>query len=158
MNKNEIYLAKDEKLFGPYTQTEFKKMQSTGVDRQYSWVWSPNRDQWEPIDPMPPRLEQLLAKVQKNSQLEASGIEVICHNRHQLVSGRLTRVTESGAKMQSPKKSATPAINPNNQVILNLLDPESGKTVNVRALLAQVERNRDGSWSYDLRWEQVPSL
>jgi hypothetical protein len=42
-------------------------------------------------------------------------------------------------------------------VILNLLDSESGKSMNVQAHIAGVARTAAG-WIYQLRWESCPDL
>lgn len=82
---------------------------------------------------------------------------VICHNGSAIVSGTFVLVTETGCEIRDDGDSSTPQFALRSPVVLNILDQKQGKSVNVRAVAADVRRE-DGSWIYRIHWAKTPDL
>jgi hypothetical protein len=85
------------------------------------------------------------------------GYPVICHDYRSIVSGRIGEITDTGCELVSGVDTPTPVFPQKTQVLINLLDEPSGKSVNVSARLTGCVR-RDGAWVYRIRWKQLPEF
>ena len=171
----EIYLGKNSQTFGPYTVEQFESIQASPDYSTYTFIWD-GRDSnadWKPIEkaPAPPALARKQSPGtpppdEKVHQLPARpmlrgydvpGLEALCHDTRHVISGRLTQVTDAGCELVCPQSSVAPAFGSQSNVVLNLLEPKSGRSMNVTARLCGVRR-QDGCWSLKVLWKSCPEL
>jgi hypothetical protein len=88
---------------------------------------------------------------------DVPGIEAICHDSRHVISGRLTQVTDSGCELVCSGDAGAESFGSKSRVVLNLLEPKSGRAMNVTARLSGVRR-RDGQWSLKVLWKSCPEL
>lgn len=157
-----IYLGKMGKAFGPYSEAQLQQLKASGSLREFSWIWDAQQQSWAPLDPPPAPLTQ--------SQFNAASpaertlfrhdsilpLEAICHNRRSAITARLRLVSETGCELISPLEEEPP-FPANCQVALNLLDPRTGKSVELPVRLAGLGRS-GGAWRYRVLWESCPPL
>jgi len=151
--KKGIYLAKSGKIFGPFTQKDVDDLHSSGQIQTYSWMWKEEKNQWQALDPAPSHSPHQPAKTSSSSI--SAGWEAICHNFKQIISGTLDTVTEMGCEIITQDRSAMPVLGQQAIVMLNLLEPKSGKCMNVKAQVAQVSKSAWG-WVYRIKWNGIP--
>jgi hypothetical protein len=51
---NGIYLGKNGRPFGPYTDSEVEALQANGEWNEFHWIWDDAGRTWQPLDPPPP--------------------------------------------------------------------------------------------------------
>jgi hypothetical protein len=51
--KRTIYLARQGKVFGPISETEWKALEASARHTEYSWIWREGATQWEALDAAP---------------------------------------------------------------------------------------------------------
>ena len=85
------------------------------------------------------------------------GIEAVCHDFHQVISGVLDTISESGCSVIAKESSSSPAFGRKSHLLLSLLDPSTGNSMNVKAKLASASRE-GGKWHYRLQWESCPEI
>ncbi|MCM2324270.1 MAG: hypothetical protein NDJ90_13515 [Oligoflexia bacterium] len=100
-----------------------------------------------PSAPRAPRITEITPR---------PGLAVVCHDFHHLVTGGLQRITDSGCELVSVVDSG-PQFNRRSPLMLNILDPATGETMNASARLASVSRV-DGKWTYRLQWDACPDI
>lgn len=88
---------------------------------------------------------------------DVPGIEALCHDSRNVISGRLTQVTDAGCELVCDESAVAANFGSKSRVILNLLEPKSGRAMNVTARLSGVRR-RDGNWSLKVLWNGCPEL
>jgi hypothetical protein len=88
---------------------------------------------------------------------DVPGLEALCHDARTVVTGKLCQVTDSGCEFVSSQGSSEPGFGAKSRVMLNLLDPKSGKSMNVPARLNGVQR-KDGTWTFRVLWQSCPQL
>lgn len=171
-NNKTIYLGKEGKLFGPYSEDQLDSMKTSGEYSQYSWLWEDRADGWLPINPppMPPsdptENYELKPKPQKQMQSPPSRelpaavarLQAICHDNQSIISGSPTRLTRDTIFLASSDfASSLPPFGKGSRVWLNLLDEASGKTENVQAVIHGMAR-RNGGWEYEMKWDRAPDM
>ncbi len=169
---NAIYLSRAGQTFGPISETELKAMRSSGEIYGYAYLFESPARGWESIHPMPsapptavgaslasPEVPPPSRQRRAPSTISpARPVEVVMHDFHHLVTGNLSSLTESGCELICEEhEEAGPVFAERSRLVLNLLDPKTGRAMNVAASLSQVAR-KDGHWSYQLRWDQVPEI
>lgn len=160
MKKN--YFARWGKVFGPYNDDEVTRLHAEGKMSEFSWLWDERTHAWKALDPAPPALalreESNVAPIAATADRGiGSAIEVVCHNRHEYVSGTLQRMTETGCELLSWHPESYPTFNPQSPVFLSLLEVDSGEVRNIAAQICGVERE-GAVWRYQIRWSQRPSF
>ncbi len=165
------YLGKQGRVFGPFTDEEFRQMKLSGEVLSYSWYWVDGpKAQWQPIDAQPPspaeaqkiseeKKRARLSVVGKNSSVgtgSSVGIDAICHDSHDVISGKLRNISEFGCMLISPD-SESPSFGRKAKVVLNLVDPKSGQSFSLPAQLRGVSRE-EGKWVYQLQWQSLPEI
>ena len=169
--QDEIYLCKQGKTFGPYSQKEIDQFHETGEILEFNWIWDEEKDDWKAIAPPPPKpgKHPSLSSSQnfdtssrpKQSQdvqnTDIHGIRVICHNHQIAISCDIKSMTETGCRLASKESSTSPSLSEKAPVLLNLFNPDSGKSVNVKAKVLKVFRELN-QWEYQIRWDRCPSL
>jgi hypothetical protein len=88
---------------------------------------------------------------------DVPGIEALCHDSIHVIAGKLTQVTDSGCELICPQNSVAPGFGSKSPVVLNLLEPKTGRSMNVSARLSAVRR-REGQWSLKVLWNGCPEL
>lgn len=88
---------------------------------------------------------------------DAPGIEALCHDSRNVITGTLAQVTDAGCELICPESSAAPSFGAQSPVMLNLLDSKSGQAMNVAARLAGMRRE-GGKWSLKVLWDACPEL
>jgi hypothetical protein len=88
---------------------------------------------------------------------DVPGIEALCHDSRSVISGKLTQVTDSGCELVCSQNAVAPSFGTKSPVILNLLEPKTGRSMNVAARLSAVRR-KDGNWSLKVLWNGCPEL
>lgn len=172
------YLSRDGQSQGPFTDEQIRSMQESGEILKFQWIWKQGAASWQAIAPPPPpapttpvqaespraetsqvaRAPEPSEAPRKAAQVQTFDrkIEAVCHDRHQVVSGILERMTDEGCDLISEDEHG-PAFSKRTLLLLSLVDTESGKSMNVHARLTQAQR-RDGRWSYRLHWDECPAL
>jgi hypothetical protein len=167
-----IFLARTGRVFGPFSENDISLMRQKGELEQYSWLWNSQLTKWEPVDPPPPPLV-MTAEVHEIHQPTPTApaasqesfkrprctrrIEAICHDSQQIVSGVLASISESGCQLVSSSHDSAPVFAPSSALLLNLLDPTTGQSMNVRARFTAASRQA-GQWHYRLQWDDYPDL
>jgi len=104
-----------------------------------------------------PTAAAILAHVESSKFVEAKNIAAICHNYHHAVAGRIGDVTANGCELVSDEPYSSPPLCTRSLVHLNLLDEESGKSVNVEARIFDIMKTQRG-WMYRIHWDQAPAI
>ncbi|HTL11072.1 MAG TPA: hypothetical protein VL588_01210, partial [Bdellovibrionota bacterium] len=139
-------------------------MAAAGETAKYTWMWDAKREVWKPLDPPPPPLEKDGTLAQPTGrkgkdQGVLPGYEALCLDSRTAVSAVLEAVTETSCELRIPPTDAgSPPFAMQAPLTLNLLHPDTGHSLNVRARLAGAKRHPDGSWTYELRWNSRPSF
>lgn len=161
MSNKQIFLARFGKVHGPLTEHELTALHESGRIQEYTWLWDSRANQWKPIDPPPPPLAVNLDSAHARRPGEATpsfglpnGLLAIAHDTRSVVSGAIERVTETGCELVCGVSSG---LSSSGRVFLNLLDPKSGKAVNVAGKLFDSAHTPRG-WVYKIRWDQRPAL
>lgn len=182
----EIFLGRGGETFGPYTPEEFEALKAGPDFASYTYVWD-GRDanpDWKPLAPPPakpaprkagPGAPPPDARIEPAAKPEAArapatgparpvlkgydvpSIEALCHDSRFAIAGKLFGVTDAGCELIASGARSEPAFGAKASVVLNLLDPGTGKCMNVPARLNGVRR-KDGAWSYRVLWDGCPEL
>ncbi len=97
------------------------------------------------------RMTQTHIRVSANTKIKA-----ICHNEQQMISGNVEKINSNEFYLiTSLSKELIPPFGSGHQVILNLLDINSGNSENVSAKVTDVKRSK-GCWQYKMQWLQAP--
>ncbi|MCM2278522.1 MAG: hypothetical protein NDJ89_10650 [Oligoflexia bacterium] len=179
-----IFLGRAGKKFGPYTHAEIQALRESGELASYSWIWE-DAAGWKPLDCPPPEPASVSdeevpsppsdapttasaaptrtpaparapAPATRVSEARSLAFDVICHDFHQVLSGKLQRVTDTGCELVSEEENG-PQFNRRGTLVLNILDPATGRATNAHARLSSVSRV-DGKWVCRLQWERCPEL
>jgi hypothetical protein len=185
--KKGIYLGKHGKIYGPFSGEEFEKFHETGKIYEFTWIWDESLNNWKSLDPAPTKkppiyVDQVKAEKQKDNvvslsaekalkdfdsensssevktttSIEASGYQALCHNFRFAVSGEVSSMTETSCELKI-ELSAGRVFPKNTDLLLNIYDPSSGKSVNVKAKL--IDSVREGNnWLYHMRWQTRPDF
>ncbi len=168
MNRSH-YLARDGKIFGPIDDAAFEGLRVSGEIRTYSWIWDWSLATWAPIDPPPPplttsteagaheRAPRPAAQKRSVAQPNRSHWLAACHDFQGMVAGTLEQVHELGCELRAQGDIEEPTFGTSGPVILNLFDPKSGRSINVRAQILGVARDQRG-FHYRLGWDKKPAL
>lgn len=162
MSQSNIYLGKNGRVFGPFTQLEYQQMEQSGDLNTYRWIWNTQRKIWDPIDPPPPPVEATQGATSPGrsapkARLKIENILAVCHDFHRVVSGKIAQATEAGCELITQDSKPSPSLATQSNVFLNLFDQKTGKSINVKAQLFGISRSQ-GGWTYRIRWNQCPSL
>lgn len=169
-----IYLAKNGKAVA-FTEEQYEAMKENGGIETYRWIWNPSAHQWNALDPAPleaptteERVEAPVVRLRpvpapapvEESPIRArqfvSELEGVCHDQHHLISGRIHDLNDRGCDLISDSPTPPPFTR-RSRLYLNVFDPKSGRSENVRAQVVQVVRQQ-GAWTYRLSWDQCPEL
>jgi len=153
----EYYLAKSGEIFGPYSPEQFQDLLNTGALLKFSWFWDTEQSEWKPIDPAPVTSPLNKEKPLTSGAKAASRIEALCFDGVSVASGRLDRITALGCDFIEAHGEVSPRFALNSSVTLDLLDPESGRSMSVRARLVAAAAS-EGRWRYQLQWPECPAL
>jgi hypothetical protein len=151
-SKNEIYLGRGGRVFGPITAAQFERMKENGELSRYTYWWNPERTDWEMVEAPPPDPTR--------AQPEAVLFELaaVCHDfRQTLVAGTLEQVDDHGCCLVSPDSRELPSFGADSVLTLNLADAKTGRALNVKTVLKEAWR-RGQTWVYRLSWDKLPSL
>lgn len=159
MKKDAIYLGKNGKTFGPYTEAEFQAMITSGELVEFSWIWDHDKSSWKTIDQPPPMPvgspEKTKAKAQKQASWDS--VQAILYNAFTLVQGELKSVTETGCQLVC--RSPDSHLSCGSVVSLNLFEGNlDKKTLSLNAKILAVEPAEGGQWRYLLRWDSLPTF
>jgi hypothetical protein len=83
--------------------------------------------------------------------------EVVCHDARSVITGRIKGVTDAGCEFVADQSKADAVFGAGSPVLLNLLDPATGRSTNVNARLNGVRR-QNGGWCYRVVWKACPEL
>lgn len=150
------YLARQGQISGPFSEGDLEKMAASGELMKYSWIWDAKQGQWNPLDPAPSSSPETRKKAPPARE-SSKQLEAICSDRLNVVSGGLSQVNELGCDLATNSSHDTPVLCVQAPVVINLLDPATGKSVNVRARVTSVQKTGSG-WSYRLHWGKSPAL
>ena len=177
-----IYLSNNGKSAGPFTEMEFQAIRDRGELVNYTHIWDGSSSAWKELAPPPPPVAGQTQTVQstpvvtppqsartqpvaaptplKRPQLtvDASRIQVICHNLINILNGKLERVSETGCEFVcTDAHESGSSFAKDCKVTLNLLDAQKGRSMNVTAKLMNVAR-KNGNWTYELQWKRCPEI
>jgi hypothetical protein len=172
--KKTVYLARFGKVHGPFSDEELASFQASGKIHEYTWMWNHSANAWRSLDPAPAPLFEaqedptanLVAAKHSEPAPTAHGpspmdsgfpatrgqVPVVCHNFRQVISGFVQRMTATGCELNTTDDHLSPTFVNRAAVILNLLDGDSGKLMNVAGRVCNVERTKTG-WTYQVRWD-----
>jgi hypothetical protein len=153
--KDEIYLGKAGKVFGPYSAQELDQFSRSGELSQYTWIWDTRSDGWKPLETPPP---SPYAKADSGHQTsDWKNVHALCRDHFHILSGQLENVTETGCVFLSSHSGGEPKFSPTGVQLLDLYDPVQKKSTRTRVRIVGVER-ANHTWVYRLRWNQSPSF
>lgn len=173
--KYAIYLAKNGETIGPFTAEEFEAIRQSGKIREYSAIFDSRSNSWQPLEAAPPpppsfapapevpsaRGTAELAPPAARPTLSRKptrAIEALCHNRRDILSGSLDRLSDAGCDFLAVESDgAGPRFAEKGPVLLNLLDPATGESINVQARMLEAARAKEG-WIYRLGWQSCPEF
>lgn len=173
MKKDAIYLGKNGKTFGPYTEEEFQNLMTSGELSEFSWIWDHAKSAWKTIDqppPMPvgapehPSTKKQTQEAKAQNQRVWSSVQAILYNAFSLIQGELNSVTETGCQLVCQHPDSQLAMG--SVVSLNLFEPSTTgdkkgtdkKSHSVTAKILAIEPAANGQWNYLLRWEAMPNF
>ena len=166
-NDQTIYLIKNGKTFGPFSQVEIDAFRTKEELTKFDWICYNLKQGWVPVAP-PATIPELVEKsaepvTQKqmatSSSTEKSNISVLCHGRETILSGTLKDINAEGCTLTriSPASKTIPQFLGGTHVRLNLLNSETSQAENVDAQVTAIHKNK-GFWDYRLKWEILPSI
>lgn len=88
---------------------------------------------------------------------DVPGIDALLHDSRSVISGKLMQVTDAGCDLICPDSVVAPTFGSQSSIVLNLLDPATGRSQNVSARLSGMRRG-DGRWSLKVQWQGCPEL
>ena len=156
---NPIYLGKNGKTFGPFSEDEFQQMMTDGRLVEFSWIWDPKKSSWKTLDqppPVPVGDADLKPSKKAKDSLNWDSVQAILYNAHSMIEGKLQSVTETGCQLICAHPSTE--FSNGSLASLNLLDPKGEHSQKVIAKILAMERAAGGSWSYLLRWDSLPTF
>lgn len=154
VSEKKIYLGKHGKVHGPFSQPEIEELQNSGEIGNYVFIWDTDVDKWVTLESPPPSPE---GKGQSRRDTRWTEYKVVGHDFVNLISGRLEGVTEIGCEFLSEESADYPSFGLKSQIILNLMDPKTEKSMSVKTRISNVER-RGGIWIYRLSWKERPQI
>ena len=175
MADQQIYLSKDGKTYGPYSEGEIKSFRDSGELLTYSLIWNVKTSTWDAIAPPPPapsapgvnlsaQKSIISETVEKRKQtapitkaISNPPLEVICHDSKHMLTGSLQKVSEAGGEFITANKAASPCFADKSDLVMNLLDHSTGKSMNVVAKIIGILR-KDGKWIYQFHWHALPQI
>lgn len=89
--------------------------------------------------------------------MKPGSIPVVCHDFRSVITGVIHEITETGCELISSLQTTGPVFPQKTQVLLNVLDEKTGRSVNVQARLTAARR-QDGQWAYRIRWKGCPEF
>jgi len=162
MRSAKTYLGRAGRIHGPYDETDLERLRAGGADAEgilpdgltlddIRWLWDGRGDGWRPIEAPPPAPGSA-----KAGRIADDGvIQALCVDRGGIVAGVLNALSETGCRLETPDPSATPPFMMGGTVLLNLLDPSTNRSINLRVKFVRAQR-RAGGWSYEIRWPEYP--
>lgn len=153
--RDETYLGKNGKIFGPYTSSELDQLTKSGKLESFSWIWDMKSEVWKPLESPPP---SPFAENSLNSSSRSwEKLKVLCRDRFNVLSGQLSHVTQTGCKFISLHGGGEPKLSISGNQVLDLYDPDLKDCAKVIVQVMGVERS-NLSWVYRLKWDEIPSF
>jgi hypothetical protein len=153
-----IYLGKNGKVFGPYTQAKLDEMRLSGDIRNYTFIWDASADEWRTLEAPPPKPGAApTGRAGRRSEGQLEAADAICHDYNQLVAGTLRNVSDMGCELVSHDEADSPVLALDSALVLSVLDAKGDKALNVRAAVSEVTNDGE-AWVYSLRWARRPSF
>lgn len=146
--KYPVYLARDGRSYGPYTEEEFSALMESSALQNYSWIWM--AEQWRALDPPPssgPGIE--MATLQA-----ASSFSAVLYNQERAIRGQLKMIEKHGCKFICETPMPSPCFGLNGQVLINLINLVSGQAVDVPVELTSIVMEK-GQWTYQVAWDRL---
>lgn len=153
----QVYLGKLGKIFGPYTDGEIEALQTSGEIKNYSWIWAKGAKEWKPLDPMPPSPVANTKSGKSPGQSLSGSFDAVIHDFRTVVTGKVEFMTETGCEVMV-HGGHSPQFPLRGNLVINLLEPDSGKTLNVRAKLLAVAPVKGKGLVYRFTWERQPDF
>lgn len=150
-----IFLGKRGAITGPISVKELENLKLSGKIDDFTYIWDWETTAWRALDPLPPPPKGLT--LVSTELLPWTGIEAICHNFSQVISGNIANVSDFGCDLITKDSSDSPRLGLQSNLVLNVIDPKKDRAMNVPASLSDVTR-KDGLWIYHLRWTAIPSF
>ena len=153
-----VYLGKAGQIYGPYKDDEIEELRASGKLAEFTWIWDHTIQGWKAIE-LPPQAPKFAppGSSSKVQAVSADKIQVVCHDYRSIVSGTLRNVTQTGCEIVSADSSSSPRFPDRGNILINLLNEQTGYCMNVQAKLAEISRN-EGAWTYRVRWERCPDI
>ncbi|MBN22558.1 MAG: hypothetical protein CL678_14845 [Bdellovibrionaceae bacterium] len=153
------YLGRKGKIFGPYTEAEYENLLASGEIENFRYLWNAKNQDWIPLEPAPaqtPEAYDLGSKVSHSAKPQVSNPlwQAVCHDLKTAVKGLVGQVTETGCMIYS---DSTESLKKGSKILLHLFDPKLQKSIQIRAVLSEVQRQNAG-WSYQIRWNESPKF
>lgn len=183
----QVYLGKDGQTFGPYSDQELSKLQTSGEIKGYSWIWDSENPGWKSLEalaPPPPPPGQSVPELPKVAQpvphvahpqatktvtiptqrnirsaffAEESPLEVTCHDRTDVVTGQIFSISENGCYFIGKGVNTKRCFAEQEVIYMDLFDPKSKKGMKTSARLVSITQ-KDGRWAYQVQWNNCPEI
>lgn len=152
-----IYLARNGKVSGPFTEKEFQDLHAKNALDPFRWIWKENQKTWVSLDPPPKASPQALLESQKQKTQE---IEALCFDHSQVVPGFLRSVTEAGCEFLTSAgldEGLSPPFTGKKNIRIHLFELTSEKSLNYSSEIYSIERQNQ-HWVYRLHWRELPEI
>jgi hypothetical protein len=153
-SKKGIFLGRNGKIEGPFTENDLKRFELSGRMTDYSWIIRHGENAWTLLE-NPPPLPHFGTSPQPIFLKD-----MILHDFHQFTEGSLTELSElqalvycAGVRPDEKFRGFAPG----SKVLINLIEPHSKKEMNIETRLSSQVWKNDGLYLC-LDWEKIPSL
>lgn len=175
---SKYFLARNQQVFGPISESEVLELRGSGQLGSYSWIFKEGDAEWSPIDPAPP-LPNLQKALRPNLHLvpevgETPGttmhvprakthliaqerFRIVLFDHHNAISGWLVSASDEGCEIRSDQNTSDPLFVQRAISCLSLHDTKSGETMKLNVRVSLVSR-KNGAWSYRLHWGAAPAM
>lgn len=151
-----IFLAKNGKIHGPFTDRQLAEMRQNGEIEKFAWIWEGKEEHWVALDPAP-----TTRPAGTDFKPVSRALDALLHDFKDAWSAQLVESSPEGCQLRlSPSErlhGGHPFFRKNARLYLNVLDPASGESMNIEVSCEQLLRDPRG-WVCELRWSRCPAF
>jgi hypothetical protein len=150
--KEQIFLGKNGKIFGPYHQRDYDQMLSNGSLMNFTWIWDWKASNWQLLEMPPALITEDLNSLERDIPIQA-----VCFNKKHIISGRLDMITENGCILVAENNNDKRSFSAKSSIEVNLYNLKSKKSVTIDASISSMDyKNR--RWIYCIKWDECPNI
>ncbi len=157
-----IFLARNGKVAGPFSEGDIKRFEVSGRIQEYTWMFREGETTWTLME-IPPPLPDFSTAGQIQSTTPGRAFElsqILVHDFNRFLVGSIASLNESQVTVQCKLKSNDPSgvpFSPRSKVFINLIEPKSQKQINLQTVLQDTKVSSNGL-DLCLSWGKIPSL